>query len=605
MKLNCPIPKRWLESPRIYFLVLLCAALLLSPAIFTGFSLDDYILRTITLQNHFFPNQPDSPLDAFVLFQNDNQGMRQWIERGLLPWWTHPKMRMAFWRPLSAVTHWVDFKLYPGAPWLMHVHNLVWYGMLGMLGLILYRRFFPAYCQASFSAERILQIAGIAALLYAADDAHGFGVGWISNRNAVIAAAFAITALLLHDRWRQRGWQAGACLSPVFLGLGLLSGESALAICGYFIAYALFLDSGRLLHRLSSLIPCAAVVVIWRMIYARLGYGAIETGLYLDPGQNPAAFFAELVQRLPVLLLGQLGLPNSVLWATMPGIWPAVICVFALVFLAFCGWMLWPMLRRDRLARFFALGMVLAAIPSCATYPNDRLLFFTGIGGMGLVMHYLAIARQFLQDGLPVFSERPPAAVRALLIIWVAIHMVLGPLSLPVVSVTPLFFQRALDRGASTLPARERGQAVIVNLPTEMMLPYIYLTHAYREAAEPAASWLLSSGITAVEIEGIDAHTVVVRPEAGLFSQPWDRVFRNNFLQVAQGFTFGVKGMTVLVTQTTADGRPAEIRYSFEKSVDDPQLQWLVWSSRGFVPFKPPGAGERKRLERPSLFWWM
>ena len=596
--------KQWLTDGRAYLLVLVCAVMLL-PSVFIGFAADDYFLRTITLQHHFVPNLPDSQLDAFVFVQNDNSGMRQWIEKGILPWWTHPHLRVAFWRPLSALTHWLDFKLYPDAPWLMHIHNILWYGLLCMLVLFFYRRFFLAYWRVPLPEDRIMLVAGLAALLYAVDDARGLGVGWISNRNASIAAIFAIAALLLHDRWRQRGWTAGAVLAPFCLGLGLLSGESALAVCGYLFAYALYIDRGRLLNRLSSLIPYGAVVVIWRIIYLKLGYGAAGTGLYLDPGQNLIRFLNELVQRLPVLLLGQLGMPDSGLWTVIPGFWPTALYLFALIFLAFTGWVLWPMLRRDPFSRFLALGMVLAAIPSCATYPNNRLLFMTGIGGMGLVVQYLALARQSLKKSISPFPGRPRAAAKALFGMWVAFHMILGPLLLPYASLTSLFLQRPLDLGAATIPAPDGGQTIIVYVPIDMMLPYIFLTHYSLDRTVPAASRLLASGLTAVEIEGVDEHTLIVRPTEGLFSKPWDRVFRDISLPFEPGFTCTLKGLTAVVIRTTADGRPTEIRYSFDKQLDDPQLHWLTWSNHGFVPFKPPAAGQRILLKKPSHFWWL
>ena len=160
-----------LQDSRAYGLVVACSFLLLLPAVFTGLAADDYFLRTITLQHHFVPNLPDSQLDAFVFVQNDNMGMRQWIEKGILPWWTNPHLRVAFWRPLSALTHWLDFKLYPDTPWLMHIHNILWYGLLCMLVLFFYRRFFLAYWRMPLPGDRIILVAGLAALLYAVDDA--------------------------------------------------------------------------------------------------------------------------------------------------------------------------------------------------------------------------------------------------------------------------------------------------------------------------------------------------------------------------------------------------------------------------------------------------
>jgi len=604
MKLFSGILEKWLADSRAYLLVLSCAILLL-PAVFTGLSTDDYFLSSIMLQRHIIPHLPNSPFDAFAFLHNNNHGLQQWIESGILPWWTNPHIRVAFWRPLSALTHWLDFTIYPNVPWLMHVHNLLWYGTLCMIVLVFYRRFFSAYWRESFPAARVIYVAGLAALLYAADDARGMAVGWISNRNASIAAIFGITALLLHDRWRQQSWVPGAFMAPFCFGLGLLGGESAVAIFGYLFAYELFISRGSLLSRLFSLIPCAAVVVIWGIVYSQLGYGASGTGLYLDPGQSPMLFFSELVQRLPVLLLGQLGMPNSALWTIVSGFWPLAIYFIALIFLAFTCWILWPMLRRDPLSRFLALGMVLATIPSCATYPNDRLLFFTGIGGMGLVIQYIALAQQSLRSKMSTLLGRPRAATGLLFTFWVAVHMVLGPLQLPFASITSYFIQRPLDWGAATLPNLEKGQIIIVNLPFDMMLPYIILTRASRYATAPVDLRLLSSGLTAVEIEGVDAHTVIIRLQEGLFSQPWGRVFRDDSLPFAPGYSIKLNGMTVQITKTNTKGRPTEIRYNFELALDNPLLRWVTWSSRGFVPFSPPTAGQRIMLKKPSLFWWL
>jgi hypothetical protein len=605
MKAISVLPKQWLTDSRAYLGVLVYAVILLLPSVFTGLSADDYFLRAFTLQDHVVPKQPDSPLDAFAFMRMDAEGLRQWVEMGLQPWWGHPQLRIAFMRPLSALTHWVDFHYFPDAPWLMHVHNIVWYGILCLIVLLLYRRFFAAYWVAPFSKTGCIQAAGIATLLYVMDDARGQGVGWISNRNASIAAIGSLVALLMHDRWRQQGWRPGAFLAPLCLAFGLLGGESALAVFGYLAAYALFLDRGSLLQRIFSLIPYATITVLWRAMYVGMGYGAIGTGFYSDPGQNPALFLTELVQRLPVLLLGQLGMPNSALWTFVSSPSALVILFSALLFLSAVGWMLWPMLRRDPLSRFFILGMLLAAVPSCTALPNDRLLFFTGVGGMGLVTQYLILAMKSLKERKSPFSERPLWAGKTLFVFWIAVHMILGPLMLPVTALTSFFFQRPIHWGAASFPNPDKGQVIIVNMPIDMMQPYIVLILHSQDKTVPANTRLLSASLDAVEIEGIDPHTVLVRPEKGLLSTTWARFFCDTTLLFKTGYSRRLEGMAILVTKTTPDGRPAEIRYTFDKLLNDPGLQWITWSGHGFVPFKPPAIGERILLKEPSMFWWL
>ena len=273
MKCISALPEQWLTDSRTYLLVLVCSVILLSPSVFMGFSTDDYFLRAITLQDHAVPKLPDSPLDAFAFVRNDAEGLRLQVDTGLLPWWTHPQLRIAFMRPLTGLTHWFDFHYFPNSPWLMHVHNIVWYGILCLVILLFYRRFFGAFWCAPVSNKRRIKAAGVAALLYALDDARGMGVGWISNRNASIAAICALGTLLLHDRWRQHGWQQGSFLAPCCFAVGLLAGEAALAVCGYLAAYALFIDRAGKLQRGFSLIPYAGLTVLWRVIYCEIGYG--------------------------------------------------------------------------------------------------------------------------------------------------------------------------------------------------------------------------------------------------------------------------------------------------------------------------------------------
>src|SRR6185503_5819166 len=185
-------------------------------------------------------------------------------------------------------------------PFVMHAQNLLWYGVLAGAAALLYRRLLsPGWA------------AGLAALFYAADDAHGHAVGWISNRSALMAAAFATLALVMHDRWRRDGFRAGAVLSPLFLLLGLASSELALGVAGYFVAHAVLLDPAprarRALAALSWLLPLAA----WATAYRLLGHGVWRSGLYVDPLIQPLRFARALLERTSVLLLGQLGFPPS------------------------------------------------------------------------------------------------------------------------------------------------------------------------------------------------------------------------------------------------------------------------------------------------------
>ena len=71
----------------------------------------------------------------------------------------------------------------------MHVHSLLWFVLLLFLVTKFYRRILgPTW------------LAGLAVLLFAVEDGHGSPVGWICNRNILIAASFGIGCLIAHDR---------------------------------------------------------------------------------------------------------------------------------------------------------------------------------------------------------------------------------------------------------------------------------------------------------------------------------------------------------------------------------------------------------------------
>jgi hypothetical protein len=51
--------------------------------------------------------------------------------RRLLPWWSDPTIHIDFARPLTALTHVLDYALWPGTPALRHLHSLLWFALEG------------------------------------------------------------------------------------------------------------------------------------------------------------------------------------------------------------------------------------------------------------------------------------------------------------------------------------------------------------------------------------------------------------------------------------------------------------------------------------------
>ena len=226
--------RNWLSSDRVPVAVALIAALLTLPALFTGWQLDDVSHRIVFLR---LPDSPATPAEAFSFIKGDREANLEFMDLGVLPWWTVEELKLSFWRPITIVTHWVDYRLWPNSAGLMHLQSLIWFGGLVAIAAVLYRRVLgPTW------------IAGLAALLYALDDAHGYPAGWLANRNALIATTFGYLALVAHDRWRRDGWRPGGVVAPGFLALALLSAKFGAGVVAYLLAHALFLEGASLSH---------------------------------------------------------------------------------------------------------------------------------------------------------------------------------------------------------------------------------------------------------------------------------------------------------------------------------------------------------------------
>ena len=572
--------KGWLASPSSAWWSIAFGILLSTPSLTRGLVADDF-LHAITLRDLAFPQPQSNHFDLFRFANGDVRTAQDLMDLGEFPWLTDPHARFAFFRPLAAATHILDYAIWPGSPWLMHAQNLAWFALALVGAGAVYRRFLgPTW------------VAGLALLLYAVDDTHGQSVGWIANRNSVIALAVSLPVLVLHDRWRRDGWPPGAWLGPMLLGVALLAGESALAIVAYLGAYAFHLDRGSWKARALSLIPYAAVLLIWRSVYAGLGYGVSGSGIYHDPARHPLAYLAALPGRLPFLLLGEFALPRSDFGEIYEYVsptathWMIGVAVVVLVLLAAAITPLW---RRDPTARFFTTGLLLASGPVCAAFPSDRLLLFVGIGGMGLIAQLIGSA-----EGLPV---------RVIATFLGIIHLVLAP---PLLAFKSHFLDYAdpNDSGDQTIPDSPdiaTKTVVLVNPPNDLFYVYVPASRMVRGAPFPARIRGLAAVSTAVDVTRVDSETLRVRPANGYLEHEPERMLRSLEVPFRSGSVVKVAGMTATITDVTTDGRPAEAVFHFDVPLEDPRFVWMRWTrnglhGKGYEPWVVPAIGETVHL---------
>jgi len=582
------------------------AMTLAAPTLWRGWVDDDLIHRTTLLSSSL----PVSLRELFTFL--DSSRNFQLMDLGTIPWWTLEAASVSFFRPVTVLTLWLDYQLWPNSSELMHAHTILWYGGVCALATLFYRRFVGRGWTA-----------GLASFLFAVDYAHTSPVASLAGRNVLLTLLFGLLTLLAHDRWRREGWRAGVLLGPLWLALAVLSAEAGVATAAYLLAYAVFLDRGTWRQRLGSLLPYAAIVGVWRLVYQYLGYGAWGSGFYVDPGREPVRFAAGVLERGPVLLLGQWGGIDPGLYSLLSVrathvFWPVALLFGVVIVIALA-----PLLRKNRVARFWGLGMVLAVVPACAiSVPSGRLLAFVGLGAMGLMAQL--IGGLLDRSGWLPLHRAWRIAAWTLCLTLMGFHAILSPVLL---TITPQlqdpFFCSVTELGP--LPEAERQDVVIVNAPSPGHSIYVPSTRSVLGQPLPAHVRVLAPGCSSVYVTRIDAHTVIVRPEHGYLIPPGtagaagnqgslppvhlayayqhgDVFFRSGAFPMTAGQRIELTGMSVEVIKLTHDGRPSEARIRFARPLEDPSIVWLQWNWKKnvYVPFVVPAVGEMVQVPGPS-----
>ena len=434
-------------------------------------------------------------------------------------------------------------------------------------------------------------VAGLAALLYALDDAHAMPVAFLANRNAIVSASLGVLSLWSHDRFRRERWTPGAILSPVAFLASLLAGESGIGIAPYLLGYALFLDPRSSTGRFGAIAPHAVIGAAWLAFYTGHGYGTSGSGFYLDPVGQPTEWLSQFPIRASLLLLGQWFLPPSSLAFAWTETQRLGVAVFGIGVLAVVFFLLRPILREDKTARFFGFGMGLAVVPITAGFPHDRLLFFVGIGAMALLA--MLLVRLF---------DRSMTGAAGHVLGWtlVAVHVVLAvPLNLimsgAVAAQEPIYADP--PRSLPDDPKLPGQRLVIVNQPDAFYGQYTLLVRRFDGRPTPERMLLLAPGITSLVLERLSAHTISIEAEGGWLGSPFDVVYRTRAAPFPEDYEVRLSGVRIHIVAQTPDGRPAKVHFTFERELKDESLRWVLYEDGRYVPFEPPAIGHRTTIE--------
>lgn len=368
---------RWALRVALVAAALLVASGLHLPALtddwFQILMLEDFLGIRTAHAALFGRTDPLGLFDMYHFFKEGPSSAARAIQEGVAPWWTWPGLKVAFWRPLTSQLAVLDYSLFGRGVLGPRLHSGLWY-----LGLIL--------AVGSLYRRSLGSAWGLALLLFAIDDSHWMPVCWLANRNSLVSAALGFGALVAHLRWREEGWRPGAVLAPLGFGLGLLAGEAGAGPLAYLICYEALARAGGLRARILALVPTGSVSLLWALAYKGMGYGAVGSGMYVDPVGEPLEWLKVAAVRLP-LLMGNMvgGLPShatlvqpELAYGMVP--WGVAVTLGA-------GWLLirlWDGLPEDtrQSLRWMVPGSVLSLLPVLSTAAMDRLLLIPSVGGM-------------------------------------------------------------------------------------------------------------------------------------------------------------------------------------------------------------------------------
>lgn len=604
--------RRFLEHRHLPVFLAIGAVLVMLPALKTGLVADDLMQRSVELRPSQLPlrmhetgNPADSGSFSTVIFNlfglnRDPQYMALMKNYGTLPWWTPDDLRLSLCRPVAAFTHWLDYRLFPDSPALMHAHNIAWFAVTVFLLTIVYRKLMG-----------VAWPAGLAALLFLLDGYTYFPVMFVANRGFIMALFFGLLCLYEHHQWRSTRSRSAMVRSALFLALSLFSEEGGASVFAFILAYALVLEPGSFRSRAVTVLPSLLVLMVWRTVYILSGYGLSHEGLfYVDPLNEPFRFVQELFPRMVVVLGGQLtGVPPELLFVIKPSLHPMIIALYGAFAVATLVIIL-PWVRRDKMAAFWFTAMLLAAIPESSLVPLSKNFGLVAVGVYGLIASFIAaLLTRPLPEGL---AYRIPA--------WIACGLLLlahvpGAIVERVITVkTTSFLFAQVSQSPHDWPGIENENVIVINYPCPLVSAYVPSYKAYFHQPLPRTVRALVPACTSFKVQRTDDKTLVIRSQGPDIFSCDDvghihaaYVFSTcNLLLCAphckKGDRIDLNGLTVEVLESDAAGLPSCVAFRFNTSLDSPDFRWLWFDWRTFSApaFKMPAIGQSVTLSGPQ-----
>ncbi len=559
---------------RPFAIVLLLGALAFLPALSAPYLLDDYLQASMVRGTYPVPR---NPLDLYNFINAADRGVL--LDRGMLPWWSHPDLTIRFLRPLPSALLWLDHRLLGTHVFSLHLHSFAWWAAATFAAALLFREVFSR------------RVAGFATVVFGLAPCHVVPLAWLANREALVSLTFGFLALLAQVRFRAKPSLPRALLSAAAFALAFTGGEYTLGFAGYVLAMEVWDGERRALGtRALSAAPFAVPAIAYLAIRSALGCGAAGSGFYSDPIRDPVAYLQTAPRRLFTLLIeAWCSLDADTLTSDTPA-WLLALMGGALLFAMFRGkkylgatldeptrthvtWLFW--------------GSLLSLPPVLAVVPSPRLL---GASMLGVA----ALSALVIERAWFAVAEDPEPRRRAFLG-YAALALAFGHwVHAPVTSwlLGRKFRTSAENFGANAELLREKMQdprnaqvVVVRGIGGAFFLPF-----ALTPDGTPPKRWRMLSQAGHVLALREDAQTLLLLApkNRSLFPGGHGNLFRNERDTIPAGATFDLPGIHVTVVDVN-DAGPQRVRFVFDEPLES--QTWLVEEYRGFRLTEPPEPG--------------
>jgi hypothetical protein len=241
------------------------------------------------------------PFNLYGFMDGSTEGVRRSMERGPVPWFVHPQLKVHFLRPVSSALLALDHAIFGLRPWGYRIQAILWYLLIVAAYGVWLRRMTPVAPRngdGEVPGAAIGSATLLALFIFAVSDAHWVNVAWTAGRWVLVTTALALTGCVAHLRWRQEGCRLSLLLSLITFALGLLAGELALAVLAYPVAVEIVAPKAKIVERVRGLVPLVLVAGAYLVVYKMLGRGAYGGAEYLDPSTNPLGYLVELPGKM-------------------------------------------------------------------------------------------------------------------------------------------------------------------------------------------------------------------------------------------------------------------------------------------------------------------